>query len=166
MRSSSPLIARAVSAITGIARVASSCLSSAVAFRPSMPGSWISIRTRWGCSARAIVSPASASVALSTVWPADCSRNVANAILAGLSSITRMTATSGDLPPPRQRAPNLGGKQLGVESGLVHDRRHVASEVGVLLGRDVLGGDHQHRDPGGIGVFVGRSQHIEAVYFR
>jgi hypothetical protein len=38
-------------------------LSSAVASSPSMPGSWMSIRMRSGCSARAIVRPASASVA-------------------------------------------------------------------------------------------------------
>lgn len=41
MRSSSPFIARAVRAITGRARVASSRFSSAIASRPSIPGSWI-----------------------------------------------------------------------------------------------------------------------------
>src|ERR1019366_5509630 len=47
MRSSSPFIARAVRAITGIARVASSRLSSPMASRPSIPGSWISIKIRF-----------------------------------------------------------------------------------------------------------------------
>src|ERR1700722_12383547 len=46
----SPFIARAVRAITGMVRVASACLRIAIAARPSMPGSWISMRIRFGCA--------------------------------------------------------------------------------------------------------------------
>src|SRR5258705_52878 len=54
MRSSSPFIASAVRAMIGMARVSSSSVSNAVAARPSMPGSWMSMRIRLGFSLRAV----------------------------------------------------------------------------------------------------------------
>src|ERR1022692_3488684 len=149
MRSSSPFIARAVRAITGISRVASSRLSSAMASRPSMPGSWISIRIRFGRSSRANVIPASASVALSTVWPADCNRNTANVMLAGLSSTTRILAMLVRRQlAARHGPPNFGHNAVTVEHGLFYDRRHMAIEPGAVLGGDLLGGDHEDRNAG------------------
>src|SRR5450756_328513 len=166
MRSSSPFIARAVRAITGMARVASSRLSSTVASRPSMPGSWMSIRIRLGCSSRANLSPISASAALSTVWPADCSRNIANVILAGLSSTIRTFAISGDQVAARHGPPDFDPKTVPVELGLFHDRRHLGTQLGTVLGGYPLGGYHQDRNTGGVGMFIERGHHVEAVHPR
>src|ERR1019366_7348910 len=166
MRSSSPFIARAVRAITGIARVASSRLSSPMASRPSIPGSWISIKIRFGRSSRANVIPASASVALSTVWPADCNRNTANVMLAGLSSTTRIVAMLGDQLAARHGPPNFGHNAVTVEHDLFYDRRHMASEPGAVLGGDLLGGDHEDRNAGRVRMPVERLHHVEAVYLR
>src|SRR5688572_2377753 len=148
MRSSSPFMARAVRAITGMARVASSRLSCRAASRPSMPGSWISIRIRSGCSARASVNPASASVALITVCPAVRTRNVARVMLAGLSSTIRTLATSGDHEAPRQGPLDFRLEALLVQFRLFHDRGHGAAELGTVLGRDLLAGDDQDGNAG------------------
>src|ERR1700691_6040069 len=121
---------------------------------------------RWGCSSRAKVSPASASVVLSTVWPTDCSRNVTNVILAGLSSITRMVAISGHQTAPAHRAPDFGREQIGVESRLLHDGRHMAIEPDAVIGREVLGGNHQDWDTGGLGTFGERGHYIKTVHVR
>src|SRR3989442_510667 len=63
----SPFIAWAVSAITGICRVAGSCLSNWVASRPSRSGRLMSMRIRSGRSARAKAMPLAASSAFTTV---------------------------------------------------------------------------------------------------
>src|SRR6185503_2001049 len=163
MRSSSPFIASAVRAITGMSRVAWSPLSKAVASRPSMPGSWISIRIRLGCAPRASVSPASASVALNTVWPADCNRNVASVMLARLSSMIRTFAMSDARFATRQGPPDFGHETGGIELGFVHDRRHMAMQCRAVLGGDVLGGNHHDRDARRIGLRVKSLHHVEAA---
>src|SRR5580700_2535116 len=106
----------------------------------------MSIRIRSGCSWRASVSPASAFVALITLWPADSSRKTANVMLAGLSSTIRTVAMSGGRSAPRHGAPNLRCEAVRVEAGLFHDRRHIAVQLGAVLGGDLLGRDHQNRD--------------------
>src|ERR1700687_1231753 len=165
MRSSSPFIARAVRATTGMSRVAESLLSNAVASSPSMPGSWISIRTRSGCWARANVNPVSADVALITECPADCRRNVANVMLAALSSMTRIFAMSGSHEPTRHCPSDLGDKTVTVEVGLFHDGHHITIEFGAVLECDVFRGNHDDRDGSGCGISDERGHHIEAVDF-
>src|SRR5450759_3310638 len=165
MRSSSPFIASAVRAITGMSRVASSAFRSAHACSPSMPGSWISIRTRSGCSRRANAMPASASVARSTAWPADFSRKVAKVMLAGLSSITSTVAISGNNMAAGHGPANFGDKAVLVEASLFHDRHHITTESFAVLGCDVFCGDHEDRYAGCGGVFVEGSDHVEAAHF-
>src|ERR1700730_18392909 len=103
----------------------------------------MSIKIRFGCSSRASVSPASASVALITVWPADCSRNTANVMLAGLSSTIRTVDMSGDQLAPRHGSPDFGREAVPVEVGLFHDRRHIGIQPRAILGGDRLVGEHQ-----------------------
>src|SRR5437762_12433680 len=101
----------------------------------------MSMRIRLGCSSRASVSPASASLALITVCPADCNRNVASVMLAGLSSTTSTLAMSGNHLAAGHGSPNFVDEAIAVEVGLFHDRQHVAIESITVLGRDVLGGE-------------------------
>ena len=61
------VMADAVTAMTGMARVTGSARRWPSAAMPSMPGSWMSIRTRAGRRSRASRMPSSA-VSLSTVW--------------------------------------------------------------------------------------------------
>src|SRR4026208_2020699 len=100
-----------------------------------MPGSWISIRINCGCSLRAHVRPASASVALITEWPADSSRKIASVMFAGLSSTIRTLAISGCRPTPGHRPADLRGKAFRVEPALFHDGRDVAIQPGAVLER-------------------------------
>ena len=98
-------------------------------FETVHPGSWMSIKIRFGCSSRASVNPASASSARSTVWPADCSRKAASVMLAGLSSTTSTLAMSGGRVavrhgpafPHRDRA-TQGGPRGGTSSGRRNSR--------------------------------------------
>src|SRR6266849_1779989 len=145
-----------------MARVESSCLRSAVASRPSMRGSWISIRIRLGCPSRAKVRPLSASVALTTVWPADSNRNFTNFILAVLSSTTRTVAMSDDHVASRHCPADFGRKAGTVELGLFHNRRDVAIQLGAVLGRDSLGGDHHDRNVSRCRIFTERHHYVEA----
>ena len=55
MRSSSPFMANAVTAITGMSRSSSSSLSHLVTSRPETSGSWMSIRIRSGRCSRAML---------------------------------------------------------------------------------------------------------------
>src|SRR5688572_30829808 len=166
MRSSSPFIARAVRAITGMARVRLSLLSNAVASRPSIPGSWMSIRIRSGSSARANVSPTSASGALSTVWPADWSSITVKNMLSTLSSTIRILAMSGDHSASGHSSPDFGDKAVAAKRGLFHDRRNRAGQLGAVLGGDLLGGDHQDRNASRVGMIAERLHHVEAVHVR
>src|SRR6266699_694017 len=166
MRSSSPFIARAVRAITGMARVTWSALSCAVASRPSMRGSWMSIRIRLGCTSRANVSPVSASMALTTVWPADSSRNFTNFMLAALSSTTRTLAMSGDRLSSRHCPPDFGRKAGTVELRLFHDRCDVTIQLDAVLGRDSLGRDHDDRNMSRCIIFTERHHYVEAIHLR
>src|SRR5688500_16560037 len=152
MRSSSPFMARAVRAITGMTRVAWSCLSCTVASRPSMPGSWMSIRMRYGRSARARVRPASASVALMTSCPAAFTRYVCGVLVAVSSSTISTLAMSGHYRSPRHGPSDLGREALLIEVSLFHDRRHGAGELCAVLGSDRLAGDDQDGDARRIGV--------------
>src|SRR6185503_15378411 len=128
-----------------------------------MPGSWISIKISCGCSSRASVRPASASVALITEWPADSSRKTASVMLAGLSSTIRTLAISGDQPAPGHGSPDLCGKAVGVETGLFHDGRDIAGQLRAVLRRDVLGRDDDNRDTSGVGLRLERFHHVKAV---
>src|SRR5450830_871511 len=103
----------------------------------------MSIRIRLGSSSRANVSPASASIALRTVWPADCSSNTTNVMLSALSSTIRIVAKSGDRLASRHGPPDFGRKVVMAELGLFQDRRHIAIQLGPVLGGDLHGGDHQ-----------------------
>src|SRR5450759_3770716 len=126
----------------------------------------MSIRIRLGSSSRANVSPASASIALRTVWPADCSSNTTNVMLSGLSSTIRIFAKSGDRLASRHGPPDFGRKAVTVEVGLSHDRRHTAIQPGAVLGGDLLGGDHQDRNASRVGMFDERLHHVEAAHLR
>src|SRR5437588_6869816 len=96
---------------------------------------------RSGCSALASVTPVSASVAFSTLCPADSSRNVESVMLAELSSTTSTFAISDYHLPTQHGAPDFEGEPAGVEVGLFHDRRNVPIELVTVFGRERLGSD-------------------------
>src|SRR6185503_16671564 len=135
-------MANAVSASTGMCCVTGSPFNRAVACRPSIPGSWMSIRIRWGCSARASVTPASASATGSTSCPADSSRKRASFMLAALSSTTSTRAMSGGDRPSGHGAPDLHREAATLEVRLVHDRRDIAVQPLAFHGADGLGREH------------------------
>src|SRR4029077_10179971 len=99
----------------------------------------MSIRIRFGCSSRASVSPASASVALRTACPADCRRNTARVMFAGLSSTMRTFAISGCRLATRDGPPDFSNEAVGVERALFHDRHDVAIQLVAVLDGDLLG---------------------------
>src|SRR5688572_32647919 len=126
-------------------RVVGSALRTAVACNPSMPGNWMSMRIRSGWSDRARVRPDSASVALSTVCPADLSRKVARVMLAGLSYTTSTFPTLRyryrveDRVAASHGAPDFNDKSIAVDVGLFHDRHHIAIELVSVFSCDLLG---------------------------
>ena len=61
---------------------------------------------------------------------------------------------SGDQPAPGHGAPDFGREAVAVELGLFHDRRHVAIQLGAVLGGDLLGGDHQDRNARRVGLLA------------
>ncbi len=67
---------------------------------------------------------------------------------------------------PGHGPPDFGREAVAVELGLFHDRRHVAVQLGAVLGGDLLGGDHQDRNAGRVGLFAERLHHVEAVHLR
>src|ERR1019366_2414378 len=152
--------------MTGMARVASSCLRSIVAWRPSMPGSWMSIRIRLGSSLRASFRPASAFVAMSTVWPTASRRMTVTVVWAGLSSMTRTVAMSRPRSAAGHGPPDFVPDAAVVERALGHDRRHVAIQRVALLHGDLLGGDDQDRNASGVGSRAERLDHVEAGHLR
>src|SRR5580692_2065178 len=100
----------------------------------------MSIKMSSGRSWRANASPASASVALSTVWPTDFNRKIANVILVALSSTTKTLAMSADQLATGRGPPHFGRDALAVEFGLFDDGRHVAIEPDSIIGGDLFGG--------------------------
>src|SRR5436190_16973629 len=166
MRSSSPFIARAVSATTGMARVFASPLSNAVASRPSMPGSWMSINTRSGCSSRAIASPSSALVALITTCPSDSSRNVERRMFAALSSTTRIVAILCHHAASGHGSPHFGNEAIHVHPGFPDDRRDLSVEAMPVRVADLHRRHDDDRYPGGGGPFMQRRHDIEAGHVR
>ena len=102
-------------------------LSSAVASRPSMPGSWMSIRIRSGCSLARQRQPG--------LGVGRAEHGVARRLAAGrppASCWRGCPRRSGPSPcqaaavPAGHRAPDLGREAVAVELRLLHDRRHVA----------------------------------------
>src|ERR1035438_7767181 len=164
MRSSSPFIAKAVRAITGIERVAASPLSSAMASMPSIPANWISIKMRWGCSARAKAIPVSASVTLITLWPAFSRSKTANFIFRGLSSTTSILATSVAPLAAGQGTPDFGSETIEMEVGFFHNGGHIAMQLGAILRGDCLGGHHHNGDAGRLWVVFQGLDHIETAH--
>src|SRR5450759_4087160 len=131
-----------------------------------MPGSWMSIRIRSGWSARANVSPASASIAGITVCPADSRMNVANFMFATLSSTIRILAISDDHIAARHGPPDFGRKAVCVELALLHDRRDIATQPAAILGGDGLCGDNQHGYVTRGWIMAERLNHVEAAHLR
>src|SRR3954463_8028719 len=164
MRSSSPFIASAVSAMTGMCRVLSSALRRPVARRPSIPGSWMSIRMSAGCSEHARASPLSASVALSTVCPTDSSRKVASVMFAGLSSTTSTFAISGHQLAIRHCPADFERKPVAVEIRLFQNRRYEAVQLVPIFGGDRLGCNDQNRNGRRSGIFMERVDDVEPAY--
>src|SRR2546423_9245097 len=164
MRSLSPFIAKAVSAITGMSRVVASPLSSPVARNPSIPGSWISIKMRSGCSACAKATPASASLAFSTVCPTDSSRNVARVMFAELSSTTSTFVISDGGFPTGHCSPDFDREPASIEIGLFHDRRHEPIQLVTVLPVDRFRGEHEDWYPRGAGVLMERVNNVEPAH--
>ena len=86
---SSPDMAWAVRAMTGIARVPGSAFSRRVTSQPSRSGRLMSIRTRSGGSSRTLWSAASPPAAVTTVYPLRASRRDSMSRLISLSSTSR-----------------------------------------------------------------------------
>src|SRR4051812_14806830 len=158
----------AVRAMTGIAAVAGSAFSSCVAASPSMPGNWMSMRMSSGRSDRATARPASASIALSTEWPALASSMLASFMFAALSSMMRIRAMQSSLARG-ERAADLGDEDLAVEARLGDDRdgdpRRRAQRGDIVLG-DLLGRHDQDRNGRGLGRFLECLHHVEPVHVR
>src|SRR5258708_18680136 len=85
--SRSPVIASAVSAITGMFLVVGSALSSRVSESPSRPGSWTSIRMRLGSLSTNFSLASSAAPATSTRYPSRSRTERARSLLGSLSSM-------------------------------------------------------------------------------
>src|ERR1700733_1194297 len=119
----------------------------------------MSIKMSSGRSWRANASPASASVAVSTVCPTDFNRKIANVMLVAMSSTTRTLAISADQLATGHGSPHVGRDALAVEFGLFDDGRHVAIEPDSIVGGDLLGGDHHDGNAGGVGLRVERLHH-------
>src|SRR5712691_9730477 len=83
-------MAWAVSAMTGMVRVAGSALSRRVASQPSTAGRLMSIRIRSGPSDRAAIMPSSPSTASATWKPRRCSRRDNMSRFISLSSTSRI----------------------------------------------------------------------------
>src|SRR5690606_23878834 len=77
---------------TGIWLVAPSRDSARVAWKPFMPGSTTSIRTRSGSSRLQVSMPSSALCEDSTSWPLRCNIWVSTAVSVGGSSVNRILA--------------------------------------------------------------------------
>src|SRR6266480_4845190 len=126
----------------------------------------MSIRMRSGCSVFANATPVSASVALSTLWPADSSRKFDNVMLAGLSSTTNTFAMSDSYLATRHRSTDLDGEVPSVEVRLLHDRRHVTIQLVAVFRVDLFGRDHQNRYACRRWIIMKRAYHVEAVHIR
>src|SRR5882762_3389626 len=124
----------------------------------------MSMRMRSGCSDPASANPISASVALSTLWPTDSSRNVESVMFAGLSSTTSTFAISGRDLTTRHRPADLDGEVARIEVTLLHDRRHKAIQLVAVLGGDLFGGDHQDRYACCGGILMQRVHHVKAIH--
>src|SRR5687767_8482725 len=152
--------------MTGIARVAGSAFRCAVASSPSMSGSWISIRISAGSASRANIRPASASLAVSTVYPADSSTYVASLMLVGLSSTMRIVAMSARRVPARKRASHLRAETRPIELPLLHDRRDRSAESLVIGLGDPCRGHHDDRDASRLDTLSQRLHDVEPVHRR
>src|SRR3954463_5110075 len=122
------------------------------------------MRMRLGCSARASATPVSASVALSTLCPADSSRNVDSVMFAWLSSTTSTFAMSDWYLATRHCSTDLDGEMSRVEVGLLHDRRYVTIQLVPVGIAQPLGGDDEDRYGGRRRIIVKRLHHVETVY--
>src|SRR5213079_587311 len=120
---------------------------------------------RSGCSAPASATPASASVALRTACPTDSSRNVANVMLAALSSTTNTFAISDHRFALHQCPPHLEREPVTVEVGLLHNRRHEAVQLVAIAGRDGFGGDDKDRYRRRSVILMKRRHDIESIDF-
>src|SRR5712692_7637827 len=86
------VIAEAVTATTGIARVAGSVRSRFRASIPFIPGSWMSMRIRAGCCSAATRRPSSAFSASTTRYPVAWSTSRTSIRLLSLSSTRRISS--------------------------------------------------------------------------
>src|SRR5262249_31172008 len=86
------VIAEAVTATTGIARVTGSARSRCSASIPLIPGSWMSIRTRAGRCSAAMRTPSSAVSASMTWYPLAWSTSRMSSRLLSLSSTRRISS--------------------------------------------------------------------------
>src|SRR5262249_36390534 len=94
-------MAWAVSATTGIPRVASSALSWRVASQPSITGRLMSIRIRSGRSARAFSTPSAPSTAIDTSNPRFLSRRDSMSRFISWSSTSRIFCMRAGSSPDR-----------------------------------------------------------------
>src|SRR6266550_9037552 len=121
---------------------------------------------RAGCSALASATPVSASVALSTLCPADSSRNDDSVMFAGLSSTTSTFAISDYHFPTRHGAPDFEGEPARVEVGLCHDRRNVPIGLVTVFCGDGFGSDNQDRYRRRARILMERIHHVEPAHVR
>src|SRR5258708_5296380 len=108
----------------------------------------MSMRMSSGRSARASVNPDSASVALSTVSPADCSSNIASSMFVALSSMSNTLAISSDLGVRNEPQLHQRSGQPLPRDRLLHDRRGAEREALAAIGN--------HRDHDDRNVLEGR----------
>src|SRR5687767_3416683 len=155
----SSFIAIAVSAMMGIAAVAASPFSNAVAASPSIPGNCTSIRIRSGCAVRASVRPLSASPAPTVSWPAFSRSRVASFMFAALSSMISILATGldSDLLEAQRGERSL---ELRPADRLLQDGGGAPAQAEI---RDFQPRGHDHRHARERAVLAQLAQEIPAV---
>src|SRR3954468_5102337 len=124
------------------------------------------MRMRLGCSARASATPVSASVALSTLCPADSSRNADSVMFALLSSTTSTFAMSDWYLTTRHCSTDLDGEMSRVKVGFLHDRRHETIQFVPIGFAEPVSGDDDDRYGGCRRIIMQRFHHVETVYIR
>src|ERR1700720_88711 len=149
--SRSPLMACAVSPITGTLRVASSAFTHRVASHPSMTGRLMSIRMMSGFSLRASATPCFPSTAKTTSKPRRVSRRDSMSRFISLSSTSKTFVIplllSRSVPRATPQCLADGRSNINVaRRGFFHHCMNLPQKAIVLDRRELLCGDYDYGD--------------------
>src|SRR6267143_2969408 len=150
----SPFIAYEVTATTGMSRSDGSALNSRVNCRPSMSGSWMSISTSRGRTARMAALAVFASPAVCTWYPLFSRTQRRSFTFISLSSTMRIDSLAIAWLPCRTGACGRGQERVqlpeqgdrAVAALRHHGVRRLAQAV-VIVRREILDRPHDHGRP-------------------